>query len=136
MVKLFQHVTYSQRNELLNIEMPFPNVCQPLTLQETEMIIVQEGEAAFALSQEGEVPRILPTQLPTITHNKVVLFHSNETNQGNTEETSRHLGITSTEGLGIFRYSSWFFHIKNISNSLLNVFYNMNLSLFQNPKQK
>ena len=77
MVKLFQHATYLQRNELLNIEMPFPNVCQPLTLQETERIIVQEGEAAFALSQEGEVPRILPAQLPTITHNnlKVVLFH-------------------------------------------------------------
>ena len=136
LVKLFQHVTYSQRNELLNIEMPFPNVCQPLTLQETERIIVQEGEAAFALSQEGEVPRILPAQLPTIAHNKVVLFHSNETNRGNTEEISRHLGITSTEGLGIFRYSSWFFHIENIANSLLNVFYNMNLSLFQNPKQK
>ena len=65
LTKLFQHITYSQRNKLLNTEIPLPpDVCQPLTLQEAERRIVQEGETAFALSQEGEQHRILPAQLP------------------------------------------------------------------------
>ena len=99
LTKLFQHITYSQRNKLLNTEIPLPpDVCQPLTLQEAERRIVQEGETAFALSQEGEQPRILPVPIPAITHNKVVLFRNNEIN---TEETSRHLRNTSTEGLGV-----------------------------------
>ena len=28
--KLFQHVTYSQRDKVLNTELPLPNVCEPL----------------------------------------------------------------------------------------------------------
>ena len=99
LTKLFQHITYSQRNKLLNTEIPLPpDVCQPLTLQEAERRIVQEGETAFALSQEGEQPRILQGPTPAITHNKIVLFRNNEIN---TEETSRHLRNTSTEGLGV-----------------------------------
>ena len=125
-----------QRNKLFNTEISLPNVCQPLTLQEAERKIVLEGEAAFARSQEGEVPRILPALLPNITNNKVALFRSNATNQDNTEELSRHLGNTSTEGLGAFRHSSRFFHIKNIAKMFAKyVFHNMTLSLFQNPKQ-
>ena len=99
--KLFQHATYSQRNKLLNTEMPLPVVCQPLTLQEAERRIVQEGETAFALSQEGEQPHILQVPTPAITHNKVVLFRNNEINM---EETSRHLMNTSTEGLGVYHH--------------------------------
>ena len=34
--KLFQHVTYSQRDKLLNTELPLPNVCEPLIIQEAE----------------------------------------------------------------------------------------------------
>ena len=30
--KLFQHVTYSQRDKLLNTKLPFPNVCEPLII--------------------------------------------------------------------------------------------------------
>ena len=30
--KLFQHVTYSQRDKLLNTELPLPNVCEPLII--------------------------------------------------------------------------------------------------------
>jgi len=120
--KLFQHVTYSQRNKLLNTEISLPNVCQPLTLQEAERKIVQEGEAAFAFSQEGEAPRILPELLPTATNNKVILFRNNTATQGNMEETSRHLGIISTEGLGAFRHAFWLFHIKNIAKIFANTF--------------
>ena len=51
LTKLFQHVTYSQRNKLLNTELPLPDVCQPLTTQEAGRRIVLEGEAIFSLSQ-------------------------------------------------------------------------------------
>ena len=52
--KLFQHGTYSQQDKLLNTELPLPNVCQALTIQEAERRIVMEGEAVFSLSQENE----------------------------------------------------------------------------------
>jgi len=34
--KLFQHVTYSQRDKLLNTKLPLPNVCEPLIILEAE----------------------------------------------------------------------------------------------------
>ena len=52
--KLFQHVTYSQRDKLLNTELPLPNVCEPLISQEAERRIFLEGEATFSLSQGDE----------------------------------------------------------------------------------
>jgi len=48
--KLFRQVTYSQRNKLLNTELPLPNVCQPLTVLEAERRILPEGEETFSLS--------------------------------------------------------------------------------------
>ena len=52
--KLFQHVTYLQRDKLLNTELPLPNVCEPLISQEAERRIFLEGEATFSLSQGDE----------------------------------------------------------------------------------
>ena len=60
--KLFRHVTYSQRNKLLNTELPLPNVCQPLTVQEAERRILPEGEETFSLSQGTRKVRIPKTQ--------------------------------------------------------------------------
>jgi len=34
--KLFQHVTYSLRDKLLNTKLPLPNVCEPLIILEAE----------------------------------------------------------------------------------------------------
>ena len=43
--KLFQHVTYSQRDKLLNTELPLPNVCEPLTIQEAERTILLKSRS-------------------------------------------------------------------------------------------
>ena len=85
LVKLFQHVTYSQRNKLLKIEFSLSNACQPITLQEAEKRIVLEGETAFALLQEGEVSHILPALLPSAANNNVTLFRSNNTTPKSTQ---------------------------------------------------
>ena len=71
LTKLFQHVKFLQRNKLLKTELPLPNVCQPLTIQEAERRIFQEGEASFALSQQDEeisVPLASPLNA-TLTNN-------------------------------------------------------------------
>ena len=61
--KLFQHVTYSQRNELLNSKISTPIVCDSLTLQEAEMRIISEGEEIFNLSQGEEVAFLADPEL-------------------------------------------------------------------------
>ena len=88
LTKLFRNVTYSQRNKLLKIESPLPNVCQPLTIQEAErMIILQEGVAMLALSKEDGASTLTAVQTQTCSMPK------------NTAGTSLHQGIPSTEGL-------------------------------------
>ena len=109
--KLFQHVTYSQRNKLLNTELSFPNVCQPLTIQEAERRIVMEGEAAFSLSQgDVEISSLHDSTLNSTTANN---NSNNNSAQGNTRNQGHHLGVVSTEGSNTFRQAIWFFHIKN-----------------------
>ena len=68
--QLFQHVTYSQRNKLLNSELPLPTVCQSLTIQEAGRRIVQDGEETFARSQEDEETSPAPLALALNTTNK------------------------------------------------------------------
>ena len=92
--KLFQHVTYSQRNKLLNTELSFPNVCQPLTIQEAERRIVMEGEAVFSLSQENEEISSLRDSILNSTTNN----NSNSSAQEDTRNQGHHLRVVSTEG--------------------------------------
>ena len=100
LTKLFRNVTYSQRNKLLKLESPLPNVCQPLTMQEAERRILQEGEALFALSQEDGVTFAHPAS----TLNAALTFNAAAQTQTcnmpkSTAGTSIHQGISSTEGL-------------------------------------
>ena len=95
--KLFQHVTYSQRNKLLNSKMSIPIVCDSLTLQETEMRIIREGEEIFNLSQEEEVVSLAdPRTSAHNTTNQINLFNNKDPT--NTGITGLRPGITSTEG--------------------------------------
>ena len=87
LTKLFRNVTYSQRNKLLKIESPLPNVCQPLTIQEAERRILQEGVAMLALSKEDGASTLTAVQTQTCSMPK------------NTAGASFHQGISSTEGL-------------------------------------
>ena len=135
--KLFQHVTYSQRDKLLNTELPLPNVCEPLTIQEAERRILLDGEAAYSLSQgdEGTTSHLVSNpQSSTFLLNN----NSNSNNtiaQGNARIIGRHQGITSTEGRVSFRQAIRLFHIKNMAlkcktYSLQYEF----IFLFRNPK--
>ena len=93
LTKLFRNVTYSLRNKLLKLESPLPNVCQPLTMQEAERRILQEGEAMFALSQEDGV---------TFAHLASTLNTAQTQTCSipkNMAGTSFHQEISSTEGL-------------------------------------
>ena len=88
------------RNKLLKLESPLPNVCQPLTMQEAERRILQEGEALFALSQEDGVTFAHPAS----TLNAALTFNAAAQTQTcnmpkSTMGTSIHQGISSTEGL-------------------------------------
>ena len=87
LTKLFRNVTYSQRNKLLKLESPLPNVCQPLTMQEAERRILQEGEAMFSLSKQDGASTLNAVQTQTCSMPK------------NTAGASFHQGISSTEGL-------------------------------------
>ena len=80
--KLFQHVTYSQRNELLNSKVSSPIVCESLTLQEAEMRIIREGEEIFNLSQEEEALSLADPKISTHNAtNQINLFnHKDPTN--------------------------------------------------------
>ena len=46
--------TVLQKDKLLNTELPLPNVCEPLTIQEAKTRIILDGEAAYSLSQGDE----------------------------------------------------------------------------------
>ena len=133
LTKLFRNVTYSQRNKLLKIESPLPNVCQLLTMQEAERRILQEGEALFALSQEDGVTFAHPAS----TLNAALTFNAAAQTQTcympkSTAGTSIHQGIISTEGLKkAFLQAVRLFHIKNIAMESSHIFYNMNLSSFR-----
>ena len=94
--KLFQHVTYAQRNELLNSKISTPTVCDSLTLQEAETRIIRGGEEIFNLSQEEEVASL--TNPRTLTLSTTNLRSSNNKDQTNTGTTGLQPGITSTEG--------------------------------------
>jgi len=93
LTKLFRNVTYSQRNKLLKIESPLPNVCQPLTMQEAERRILQEGEAMFALSKEDGVTFAHPASTLNAVQTQTCSMPKN------TAGASFHQGISSTEGL-------------------------------------
>ena len=92
---LFQHVTYSQRNELLNSNTSLPIVCDSLTLQEAELKIIQEGEETFNLSQGTEALSLADPQIST--DNAIVLFTS-KNDQTHSKTTGLLPGIMSTKG--------------------------------------
>ena len=79
LTKLFQPVTYSQRNKLLNSDLTFHIVCESLTIQEAEMRIIEEREATFTLLHEDYFGR------GGNATNKISLFsNNNTTDQRNT----------------------------------------------------
>ena len=93
--KLFQHVTYAQRNELLNSKISTPAVCESLTLQEAETRIIREGEEIFNLSQEVEVASLADPRTSTLNAN---LSTTNQRISKDTGKTGLQPGITSTKG--------------------------------------
>ena len=108
--KLFRHVTYSQRNKLLNTELPLPDVCQPLTCQEAERRIMLEGEETFSLSQGDEAT----SSPPDITRSRILNATNNSSNnntiaRGNMRTPGHHLGTASTEGWNTLRQAICFF---------------------------
>jgi len=105
--KLFEQVTYSQRDKLLNTETPPPNVCEPLTIQEAETRIILEGETAYSLSQgDEETSNHLDSNLHTsISRNATNSISNSTTAQGNTRILGHHQGNTSTEGRVFFSSS-------------------------------
>jgi hypothetical protein len=96
LIKLFQHVTYAQRNKLLNSNTTLPVVCNQLTLQEAELKIIQEGEETFNLSQGVEALSLVDPQIST--DNAIVLFNSNNSDKMRSETKGLQPGITSTKG--------------------------------------
>ena len=117
--KLFEHVTYSQRDKLLNTETPLPNVCEPLTIQEAETRIILEGETAYSLSQgDEETSNHLDSNLRTsisLNANNSIINSNSTIAQGNTRIPGHHQGSTSTEGRVSFRQATRLFHIKNMA---------------------
>jgi len=88
----------------------------------------------FAHSQGAEETSPEP---PALALNTTIFRSSNSNNltaQEYTTGTGHQLGITSTEGLGVLRQAVWLFTLKILQYTLLkNIFYNVNLSSFQNP---
>ena len=85
--KLFQHVTYSQRDKLLSSKLSLPTVCESLTLQEAEMRIIREGGEIFNFSQEEEVLSLAdPTAL---TNNATNQIKSTSSTAISTKQTRR-----------------------------------------------
>ena len=62
-------INYSKQNSL-------PNVCQPLTGQEVERRILQEGETSFALTQEDEAISAPPALSLSTINNATLLNNS------------------------------------------------------------
>ena len=100
--KLFRHVTYSQRNKLLNTQLPLPNVRQPLTIQEAERRILLEGEETFSLSQGDEETSHPQDTIRTRTLN-IVSSNSPTIAQEETKTLGHHLGNASTKVSNTFR---------------------------------
>ena len=101
-----------------NIELPLPNVCEPLTIQEAETRIILDGEAAYSLSQ-GDKATSDPLDFNPRTNTFLNATNSINSNskiaQGNTRILGHHLGSTSTEGRVSFRQATRLFHIKNMA---------------------
>ena len=130
-------------DKLLNTELSLPNICEPLTIQEAEMRIILDGEAAYSLSQGDEAtsdPLDFNPRTSTFLNATNSINSNSKIAQGNTRILGHHLGSTSTEGRVSFRQATRLFHIKNMANAK-NIFYNMNLSFFSElqktkPKQR
>ena len=116
--KLFQHVTYSQRDKLLNTQLPLPNVRELLTIQEAETRIILDEEAAYSLSQGDEAtfdPLDFNPRTSTFLNATNSINSNSKIAQGNTRILGHHLGSTSTEGRVSFRQATRLFHIKNMA---------------------
>ena len=87
LMKLFQRVTFMQRNKLLNTEPSLLNVCQPLTVQKAERRIFQEGKASFAHSQEDEETSAPPGFTPQ--HNPHQQQYNHPKKHGGNEPPAR-----------------------------------------------
>ena len=123
-MKLFSKITYAQRNELLKTDTPFSNICEPITFQEAEKRIVQDGEAAFALSQEEDTDEATSVPLaPTLNNN--TSFNNNATNRGSMVETGLHLRITSLEGWILVFSPPQLFTLKILEKIIANIFFTM-----------
>ena len=112
--KLFQHVTYSQRNELLNSKVSSPIVCESLTLQEAETSIISEGEEIFNLSQEEEAAFLVDPNPSNPNASDNNLSNNNNNNDHTSMGTTGlRPGITSTEGWIVFsRQAALLFTLK------------------------
>ena len=65
---LFSKITYAERNKLLSSEVPFSNICEPVTYQEAERSLLRDGEELFAQSQGDGATYAPPTSaLPTLS---------------------------------------------------------------------
>ena len=85
--KLFQQVTYSQRDKLLSSKLSLPTICESLTLQQAEMRIIREGGEIFNFSQEEEVLFLAdPTAL---TNNATNQIKSTSSTAISTKQTRR-----------------------------------------------
>ena len=112
--KLFQHVTYSQRNELLNSKVSSPIVCESLTLQEAETRIIREGEEIFNLSQEEEAAFLVDPNPSNPNASDNNLSNNNNNNDHTSMGTTGlRPGIISTEGWIVFsRQAALLFTLK------------------------
>ena len=111
--KLFQHVTYSQRNELLNSKVSSPIVCESLTLQEAETRIIREGEEIFNLSQEEEAAFLVDPNPSNPNASDNNLSNNNNNDHTSMGTTGLRPGITSTEGWIVFsRQAALLFTLK------------------------
>ena len=132
--KLFQHVTYSQRNELLNSKVSSPIVCESLTLQEAETRIIREGEEIFNLSQEEEAAFLVdPNPSNPNASDNNLRKNNDHTSMGT---TGLRPGITSTEGWIVFsRQAALLFTLKILQHCTKYFLQCEFISTFQNPKK-
>ena len=108
---LFSKITYAERNKLLSSEVPFSNICEPVTYQEAERSLLRDGEELFAQSQGDGATYAPPASvLPTLsTLSTLTTQHRDtgvETNRQSREEISLLSGITSHEGWNLACFPS------------------------------
>ena len=142
--KLFQHVTYSQRDKLLNTELPLPNVCEPLTIQEAETRIILDGEAAYICRKGTRQLPITSIQIsaPAIpsTQTTASSTATAQSPKGTRESSATIKGALQLKVEFLFVKLPDYFILKIWQNAK-NIFYNMNLSFFSElqktkPKQR